>query len=175
MNNKLQVLTMKNRGASLGITREFRINFHFILVNAAECNAFNRMHVQVRRKTACKLRSRDTSPPSVCAIENLFTSRATGLINSRWILVPRQAEETLSRTHAVKFLNSRLITFPSFPAYRVLLRFPGREKHEKGKFLVCVRAQRSTLPRWKSIRHLCVPWIYSHNRRPSFSMNFASV
>lgn len=152
---------MKNRGASHGIARrEFRINFHFIPVSAAECYAFSRMHVQVRRKTACKLRSRDTSPLSVCAIENLFTSRATGLINSRWILTPHQAEETLS-SHAVKFLNSRLITFPSFPAYRALLRFPGtqRGKYEKWKFLVCVRAQRSTLPQWKSICHLCVAWI----------------
>jgi len=86
----------------MGTTRrEFRINFHFIPVNAAEYYAFSRMHVQARRKTACKLRSRDTSPPSVYAIENLFTSRATGLINSRWILAPRQAEETLSWTHAV--------------------------------------------------------------------------
>lgn len=65
---------MKNRGASHGIARrEFRINFHFIPVNAAECYAFSRMHVQVRRKTACKLRSRDTWPPRLSARSRIFS------------------------------------------------------------------------------------------------------
>lgn len=109
--------------------------------------------------------------------ESFHSSRATGLINSRRIsCAARRAKKTLSRTRPVKFLNSRLITFPS--RFRFTARnqdFPESARKESFLFASVLRRSKVNVTTIGNPPHLCVPWIYSHNREPSFSMNFVGI